>query len=166
MTSNIKNIKVIFSDIDGTLTDGRLLYGFPDGIIKAFYAQDGYGIKLWQKHGGIFGFLSGIDSNASQQRAKVLQIRTNDVGLGIDDKITWMDTWLKDNNFTWKELAYIGDDLNDRDVLLKVGFSGVVKNGIKSLKKECDYICKKSGGRGAVREFIDIIMQEQISSKK
>ena len=161
MKKKIKNIKVIFSDIDGTLTDGKLYYGFPDGIIKAFYAQDGYGIKLWQNSGNLFGFLSGLKSPASELRAVILGLRTQDIGLGIENKKEWMETWLKANNLQWENLAYIGDDLNDRDVLLKAGLSAVVKNAIPSLKKECDYVCKNKGGDGGVREFIDLILEGQ-----
>ena len=167
MKQYLQNIKVIFSDVDGTLTDGSLYYSSSGDTFKKFHAHDGQGIKIWQQTGRLFGFLSARECPAVRQRAKELKI--DECSLNIFDKRTWMQNWLKINEFDFQNLAYIGDDMNDLEVMREAGYSAAPHSAIKQIKQETNYICSKEGGEGAVREFIDHLLQElsliEISSK-
>ena len=151
-----KKIKVIFSDVDGTLTDGGLFYSSSGETLKKFHAHDGQGIKIWQLSGGLFGFLSARQCPCVSQRANELKI--DECALGIYDKLSWMKRWLETQNLTFENLAYIGDDLNDLELIKHSAYSGTPSDAIKIIRKKSSYICKKAGGQGAVREFIDLIL--------
>ncbi len=159
MRKYIQNIKVIFSDVDGTLTDGSLYYSSSSGdTFKRFHAHDGQGIKMWQQTGRFFGFLSARECPAVRKRAT--ELRVNECGLNIFDKRTWMKDWLKAHELNFQNLAYIGDDINDLEVIREAGYSAAPRSAIKKIQEETNYVCDKEGGEGAVREFIDHLLQE------
>lgn len=156
----MKDIVVLFSDIDGTLTNGRLYYGEVAGNaaeLISFHVRDGMGIVQWRKLGFRFGVLSGRKSEGMQLRLNDLKIA--DVGLQIDDKKTWLENWLKQNNYSWSQLAFIGDDINDVEVMKLCKHSAAPADAVAQSKQVAKYICQKNGGEGAVREYIDFLLQ-------
>lgn len=151
-------IKVIFSDIDGTLTDGRLYYG-PDGeALKVFHVKDGLAIKRWMKSGGRFGVISARSSEINHIRMKELGV--SEVILGTEEKQVLLDKWLQENGFSWENLGYIGDDLNDLPVLERAGFSAAPADAAPEVLEVANYCCRASGGQGAFREWVDFLLDQ------
>ena len=153
---NHKQLKVLFSDVDGTLTDGNLLYGLQGEVLKIFHVKDGVGIKSWMNHGYDFGIISARSSEIVQTRMKELNV--SHVLLGAENKEHIMNQWLRDHNYTWKNLAYIGDDVNDLPVLKLAGFSAAPADAITEVLQIVNYPCSTPGGKGAVREIIDFLL--------
>ena len=153
---DFKKIKVIFSDVDGTLTDGRLYYDLSGEVMKVFHSHDGHGIKLWQSAGKKFGIITSRDSSYIEVRA--LELQVDAWAVGISKKLEWIERWLNENQLGFENLAYIGDDTNDLEVLKKAHVSASPRNAVAEVKKNSDFHCKRSGGEGAVREFIDYLL--------
>jgi len=154
-----QKIKMIVMDVDGTLTDGTLLI-LPDGEeLKSYNVKDGTGILLAHLAGLKTGIITGKISKSLQKRAQKLDIM--EVHQGILDKKRTLSEILEKNGLTPEQIAYIGDDLGDLDVIKAVGFAGAVADAHPEIKKNCHFICRKEGGRGAVREFIEFILESQ-----
>lgn len=146
-------------DVDGTLTDGTLLI-FPDGEeLKSYNVKDGTGILLAHLAGLKTGIITGKISKSLQKRAEKLNIM--EVHQGILDKKGVLSRILEKNGLDPKQIAYIGDDLGDLEVIKAVGFAGAVADAHPEIKKNSHFICSKAGGRGAVREFIEFILEAQ-----
>lgn len=151
-------IKVIFSDIDGTLTDGQLYYG-PDGeSIKVYNVKDGAGIKLWMAKGLEFGVITARSSAINAVRMGELGVKH--VIIGAEDKSAILENWLSEHSLLWKNIAYIGDDINDIGVIEKAAISAAPADAHPKVVKKVAYCCKKGGGKGALREFIDFLLED------
>lgn len=152
-------VKMIIMDVDGTLTDGTL-FVLPDGEeVKSYNVKDGLGILLAQLAGIKTAIISGKTSKSLEIRAKKLRI--DELRQGILDKKPVLDEILKKYRLKAEEVAYIGDDLGDLEVIRSVGLAGAVADAHPVIKKHCHFICRQSGGRGAVREFIEFILESQ-----
>lgn len=152
-------IKMIIMDVDGTLTDGTLCV-MPDGEeIKSYNVKDGLGILLAHLAGFKTGIITGKTSKALVKRAKKLKI--SELYQGILDKKRVLEEILGKNGLLLEEVAYIGDDLGDLEVIKSVGFSGAVADAHPEIIRHSHFICKNPGGRGAVREFIEFILGTQ-----
>ena len=146
-------------DVDGTLTDGTLLV-FPDGEeLKTYNVRDGLGILLAHLAGLKTGIITGKTSKALEIRSERLQMA--EIHQGILDKKPVLDEILERNGLTAEEVAYIGDDLGDLDVIKSVGFAAAVADAHDKIKKHSHFICQNPGGKGAVREFIEFILSTQ-----
>lgn len=152
-------IKLFITDVDGVLTDGSLILGNNGEEFKSFNSQDGMGIKLLQKNNIEVAIITGRSSKIVEKRAEELAIK--EVYQGIDDKIKIFNNLLDKYSLTTSEVSYIGDDLNDLPVLNKVALSFSVKNGVEKVKENVDYVTEKSGGKGAVREAAELILDIQ-----
>jgi len=154
-----RKIKMIIMDVDGTLTDGSLIL-LPDGEeLKSYNVKDGTGILLAGLAGLKTGIITGKVSSALRIRAQKLQIQ--DVYEGILDKKRVLTEILNKYSLSEEEIAYIGDDLGDLEVIQSVGFAGAVSDAHPEIKKHSHFICQHPGGKGAVREFIEFILQAQ-----
>jgi 3-deoxy-D-manno-octulosonate 8-phosphate phosphatase (KDO 8-P phosphatase) len=154
-----QKIKWILMDVDGTLTDGNLLV-LPDGEeLKTYNVRDGLGILLAHLAGLKTGIITGKTSKALEIRSDRLKMA--ELHQGILDKKRILDQILERNGLTAQEVAFIGDDLGDLDVIKSVGFSAAVADSHSEIKKHSHFICQNSGGKGAVREFIEFILSTQ-----
>lgn len=154
-----RHIKWILMDVDGTLTDGTLLV-LPDGEeLKTYNVRDGLGILLAHLAGLKTGIITGKTSKPLEIRSQKLQIA--ELHQGIFDKKRVLEEILERNGLTAREIAYIGDDLGDLEVLKSVGFAGAVGDAHDVVKKHSHFICQNPGGKGAVREFIEFILSTQ-----
>lgn len=154
-----RKIKMILMDVDGTLTDGTLLV-LPDGEeLKTYNVKDGTGILLAHMAGLKTGIITGKISKSLEKRAEKLKIF--EVYQGILDKKRILCEILKKNNLTPDQTAYIGDDLGDLEVIKAVGLAGAVADAHPEVKKYSHFICSTAGGKGAVREFIEFILEAQ-----
>lgn len=146
-------IKMLVMDVDGTLTDGCIYIGAEGEMMKAFNVQDGYGIaQILPKHGITPVIITGRSSKIVEKRAGELKI----VHLyqGISDKLAQLKAVAAELDATPEEIAYIGDDLNDLDCIRYCGYTACPADAVPEVLDAVDYVCKREGGRGAVREFI------------
>lgn len=153
-----KKIKLVLTDVDGVLTDGGMFYSEQGEEIKKFNTKDGMGIELLKKNGIDTIFITKENSKISKSRAKKLDVK---IFLGIQNK----EKKLKDISEMYKiqpqSIAYIGDDVNDLPIMKLIGFSATPNDGVSEVKKIADYICKNNGGKGAFREFADLIINNK-----
>ena len=146
-------------DVDGTLTDGTIMV-FPDGEeLKTFNVRDGLGIILAHLAGLKTGVITGKTSKSLEIRSE--RLRMTEIHQGILDKKPVLDDILERNGLTPEEVAYIGDDLGDLEVIKAVGFAAAVADAHDEIKKHSHFICQNPGGKGAVREFIEFILSTQ-----
>lgn len=152
-------IELFITDVDGVLTDGRIVLGNAGEELKFFHVHDGLGIKLAQEAGIKTAIITGRESKLVARRANELEM--SEVHQNIKDKLAVFANLLEKYGLEEENVAYIGDDLNDLPVLKRVGLSFSVANGIKEVRDEVDYVADKAGGAGAVREVIEIILTAQ-----
>lgn len=156
-----RRIRVVLMDVDGVLTDGRiLLCADQDGDmsdIKAFHAHDGVGLELAKLAGLVRGVISGRYSPATAQRALELGL---DFALhGQRNKLSAYEEILAQTGAADAEVCYIGDDLPDVPLLMRVGLAVSVPNASTEARKAAHYITSCPGGQGAVREVIELILK-------
>ena len=153
---SLNKIRLVAFDVDGVFTDGRF-YLSDEGIeSKAFHTQDGYGVRRLLDSGIAVGVISGRSSPTVEKRMAELGVAH--VILNCKDKVAAMDELAAALDLSTSECAYVGDDLPDLPLLEHVGFSVAVANAVPALQERCDYVTKKSGGFGAVREICDLIV--------
>jgi N-acylneuraminate cytidylyltransferase len=155
-----KNVKCIITDCDGVLTDGGMYYSENGDELKKFNTKDGMGLRLAQENGIKVGIITGEDSKLVKRRAEKLNL--DFVYLGIKNKLDILDAICKEYSFKYDDIVYIGDDLNDLEVIKKVGHSFAVNDASPILKSHAKNITKLNGGAGAVREVCDLILSNKI----
>lgn len=154
-----KQVKLIIMDVDGTLSDGRF-FVLPDGeVVKSFDVKDGTGVFFALLAGLKLAIITGKSSIAVRKRAEELHI--DDYYEGIFNKTVPLFELLEKYDLKKEEVAYIGDDIGDAEVMGMVGFSAAVGDAHPLIKRISHYIAKRYGGRGAVREVIDFILDTQ-----
>ena len=156
-----RKITLLLLDVDGVLTDGRLYFGPSGEAMKAFYVRDGYGIKLWHEAGFRSGIISGRDSDIVSVRAADLNMSF--VYQGNDDKLAALDELMGEAEVDPSEIAYVGDDTLDIPVFEKVGLAVAVADAHESVRWAAHYITKAAGGRGAVREIVDLLFKHKVA---
>jgi 3-deoxy-D-manno-octulosonate 8-phosphate phosphatase (KDO 8-P phosphatase) len=149
-------IKLLVMDVDGTLTDGSIQLSSDGTESKNFSTKDGQGIRLAQQYNIIPVIITGRESYCVTRRAKELDIY--DVYQNIKDKVSKLDEVLEKYELTYDEVAYIGDDLNDLDAMFLCKERGVPNDGESVVKNIATYICPRNGGYGAVRDFIEYLI--------
>jgi len=152
-------IRLVLLDVDGVLTDGGITYGGGDLELKRFDIQDGMGIALAVKAGLKVGILTGRTSPMVERRARELSITV--IKQGFLNKLQGWEEILREERLKPSEVAAIGDDVQDLPVLWRAGLSAAPGNAVAEVQSEVDYVCRRSGGRGAVREFIDLLLAEK-----
>ena len=152
-------IRLMIFDVDGILTDGSLHYG-PDGeMVKTFNVLDGHGIKLLQQAGIATAIISARQSALVARRASDLGIRH--LFQGVHDKRAAFDQLLAHTGIAAEEAGFVGDDVIDLPILLRVGFAASVPNGHAEVRSRVHYVTQASGGGGAARELCDFILRAQ-----
>ncbi len=155
----MNEIKIVIIDVDGVLTDGKIILDANGNESKSFYVQDGTGITYLHRAGIKTAIISGRESKAVVHRAKELCIE--DVYQGIHNKIEAYEKILKKHRIKDNETCYIGDDLIDLPILRRVGFSVAVPNAPLELKRSVSYVTSAPGGYGAIREVTEKILKSQ-----
>ena len=152
-------IKLAVFDVDGVLTDGRLYYGPLGEENKVFNTLDGHGLKMLHDSGVELAIISGRASEALARRAKDLRI--SQLFMGVSSKREVFDQLLTSLAIDAAEAAGLGDDVVDLPFLSRCGFSACVPAAPRYMQEHVHYVTQASGGRGAVREFCEIIMHAQ-----
>jgi 3-deoxy-D-manno-octulosonate 8-phosphate phosphatase (KDO 8-P phosphatase) len=152
-----KKIKLLILDVDGVLTDGSIILDNHGNELKSFHVRDGHGIKMLMKAGIHVAIITGRQSKVVERRAHELGIK--DVFQKCYDKKIAYDKLAQKYSLDNSEIAYMGDDIVDIPVLKRSGLSVVVADADRETKSFAQFITTKEGGRGAVREFCDILLQ-------
>ena len=151
-------IELIVLDVDGTLTDGKIIYTSNGDELKNFDVKDGLAIASWTKKlNKKVAIITGRKSKLVEKRAKELGV--THLVQGVDNKDEILQNILDEEKLTWDQTAGIGDDLNDFKMLKKVGMSFAVADAVPEIKTLCDVVCLKNGGFGAVREMVEYILK-------
>jgi YrbI family 3-deoxy-D-manno-octulosonate 8-phosphate phosphatase len=152
-------ISLLLSDVDGVLTDGLVVLDNQGIESKAFHIRDGLGIKLWQKAGYQFGMLTLRSTQSMKVRAAELGIEI--IRQGVPDKLTTLKQILAELKLDRQRVCYIGDDLPDLPVVRAVGLGVAVADAAPEVREAAQYTTHHCGGRGAVRELIEMILKAQ-----
>jgi 3-deoxy-D-manno-octulosonate 8-phosphate phosphatase (KDO 8-P phosphatase) len=157
MEAKLAKIKLLLLDVDGVLTDGRIIYDCQGNELKAFDVKDGHGLKMVQRAGIAVGIITGRNSQVVTRRAAELGI--NILCQGALSKLEPYQQLLAQHGLTDEQVAYVGDDVVDLPVLRRVGFSATVADAVPEVLPLVDYVASKAGGRGAVREICDLLIK-------
>ena len=157
--NSISKIKVVLTDVDGVLTDGGMYYSNKGDIMKKFHARDGMGVTLLRKNQIPTIIVTKEQTEMVKQWSKRMKIK--DLMDGIKNKELVLDKICKKYQITSNQIAFIGDDVNDINLLKKVGFSACPKDAMDQVKKICDYTCKTVGGKGAFRELVELVLKNK-----
>ncbi len=157
--NNKNNIKLVATDIDGVWTDAKMHYTENGDFMKSFSTYDGMAVQLLREKNIETVIITSENSNIVLQRAKKLNIKN--VTIGEKNKLERIKKICADKNINLNEVAYIGDDINDIEVLKEVGFSALTSNSPIKKQIKVDYITNRKGGDGAFREFVDLILKEK-----
>ena len=153
----MKSIEVLLMDVDGVMTDGGIIFNDTGIEMKRFDIQDGMGIDMAVRSGLTVGIITGRKSELVLRRASELGMTI--IKQGYYDKMIALEECLTEHNISETKIGYIGDDLLDLAVLKRVAFRAAPSNAVREVKKAVDYVCHASGGHGAVREVIDLILE-------
>lgn len=164
ITKKAEKIKLLITDVDGVLTDGGVIYDDNYLEFKKFNVKDGLIVKVLQRHGIMVGAITGRDSPVVAGRCKELGFDFHHHG--VKDKGAKLAEVVEELNLDLDEVAYIGDDLIDLPILVKVGFSVAPKDALPYVKEEVDWVSNLAGGRGAFRETADLILNAKGMLKK
>ena len=151
-----KKIKMFLTDCDGCLTDGGMYYSENGDELKKFNTKDGMGFSLLKRNGIITGIITGEDTRLVEARVRKLHI--DELYQGIHNKLDVVKRLAARYRIGLDEIAYVGDDINDIDVLENVGFPCTVNNASDNIKIRAKYVSRLNGGEGAVREIIEEIL--------
>lgn len=158
-TERAAKLRLMIFDVDGILTDGSLHFGAQGELIKTFNVLDGHGIKLLQQSGVATAIISARQSDIVARRAADLGISV--LMQGVHDKLTAFESVLSKAGISARECGFMGDDVIDLPVMTRVGFAASVPNGHHEVQVRAHYLAQAAGGRGAVREVCDFILQAQ-----
>lgn len=159
LAGKIAPIELLMLDVDGVMTDGGIYYDDNGDELKRFDVRDGHGIKLLMRGGIDVAIVTGRRSRVVEHRARNLGITL--VYQGALDKSTVFDEILEKTGLTAKKAAFMGDDIIDLPALTRAGFSITVPDGAPEVISRADYVTKKAGGHGAVREAVEVILKSQ-----
>jgi len=164
MRKKIKKIKLIATDVDGVLTDGGMYYSSKGDVLKKFHARDGMAVSILKKN----TIPTVIITKEKNQIVKKWSSKMNIDKLfdGVKNKEKVVSKLCKSYGLSENNIAYIGDDVNDLEILKKTGFAATPKDGNLEVKKIVDYICKNRGGEGVLREICNLIISIRFGKKR
>jgi len=155
---------MLLLDVDGVMTDGGIYFSERGDEMKKFNIQDGYGIVKLQRRGVMVGIITGRTSDLVRRRAAELGIA--EIHQNLDNKEEAYKAIKTKHGLGDAAIAYIGDDEPDLSVLKKVGFSAAPSDAVEIVRRSVDYVCRRRGGEGAVREVVDLILRSHPVAKR
>ena len=159
-----KKIKLVLTDVDGVLTDGGMYYTKDGDYMKKFFVRDGMGVTLLKKKGIPTIIVTKEKNIVTKKWSNNMNIEK--LYWGIIKKEVILNKVCKDYKIKSQEVAYIGDDINDIELLKLVGLSAAPSDALDSVINMCDYTCSHSSGNGAFRELADLILSVQNNKRK
>ena len=152
----MKEIKLVLTDVDGCLTDGSVYYGPNHEKYKKFNMQDGMALKLLHENKILAGIITSDNSNATRYRAEDLMF--DYILINVKDKLKKFEELLNKLDISKEEVAYMGDDVQDLEILEQVGVSFAPNNAVKEVKNKVQHVTQKNGGDGAFRECVEQVI--------
>jgi len=160
LKEKLEKIKIVLTDNDGVLTDTGVYYSAKGEEFKRFSIRDGMGIERLRKYAGIETIIiTGEESGSVKARAEKLKMK--ECYLGVKKKEDLLSEIMKKNNVKPDEIAFIGDDSNDFELMKLVGVKVTPADGMNFIKEICDYVCENKAGYGAFRELAELILAFQ-----
>ena len=157
LKKKLEIIKVVLTDNDGVLTDTGVYFSVKGEEFKRFSIRDGMGVERMRKYAGVETIIiTGEESGSVRTRAEKLKIK--EYYLGVKKKEELLPEIMRRNNVTPEEIAFIGDDSNDVEIMKLVGFRATPSDGMSFIKELADYVCENKGGNGAFREVTELII--------
>lgn len=159
IANKAQKIKLLILDVDGVMTNNMLIYS-DDGLeSKTFNTRDGHGMVLLQKSGIEIAIITGRKSQLVTNRMQDLKVKH--VHQGVPDKLPTFLKLVEKLELSFDEIAYIGDDILDLPILMRIGLAVTPADGDDEVKSRVDYISAYKGGQGCVREICEIILRSQ-----
>ena len=162
-STSAARIKLLLTDVDGVLTDNGVYYSNDGEVMKRFSIRDGMGVERLRKLADIeTGIITGEMSPSVARRAEKLRI--DELHLGVKDKLGRVTEILQRLQLQWEEMAYIGDDVNDLEVMEKAGIAACPSDAMPQVSAIVHYHCENKGGYGAFREFAEWLIEQKTRS--
>jgi len=158
LVARLKHVRILLCDVDGVLTDASVFVG-GEREVKRFNIQDGLGLVLLRRAGIKVGWISSRPSSATKLRAKELKIDFLVQQKNV--KVAAVEHILARTSFAWSQVCYVGDDVVDLGALRRAGLAVAVANGVDEVKAVAHYVTRATGGCGAVREVVEMILKAQ-----
>ncbi len=159
LLQRLRRVKLFLCDVDGVLTDGTVIMGAGGNELKRFDIRDGFGLRLLQDGGLRVGWVSARPSTATTERANDLKV--DHLRQSSAPKVETIGALLEEVGLSWDEIAYIGDDVVDVGALRRAGFSAAPADARLEAQQAAHYVCQAGGGRGAVREVVELVLKAQ-----
>jgi 3-deoxy-D-manno-octulosonate 8-phosphate phosphatase (KDO 8-P phosphatase) len=157
LAAKIRQIRLLVLDVDGVMTDGRIIMDHEGRETKNFNVKDGHGMKILMRYGVDVILVTGRKSTVVEHRARDLGI--GEIHQGVHNKLEIAEAILRNRSMNYDHMAFVGDDIVDIPVLKRAGFSVAVADAVEDVKKCVDYVTVNKGGRGAVREVCELILK-------
>ncbi len=157
LIAKIRQIRLLVLDVDGVMTDGRIIMDHEGRETKNFNVKDGHGMKVLMRYGVDVILVTGRKSTVVEHRARDLGI--GEIHQGVHNKLEIAEAILRNRSMNYDHMAFVGDDIVDIPVLKRAGFSVAVADAVEDVKKCVDYVTVNKGGRGAVREVCELILK-------
>ncbi len=156
MSKEIPEIKMFLTDCDGCLTDGGMYYSENGDELKKFNTRDGMGFSILREKGIITGVITSERVDLNRRRADKLKLDILEAG--CKDKASAIKKLCEKYDIDTKNVAYVGDDINDIDAIRTVGFGCCPADAMPKVKEVADYVAQTNGGAGVIREIVDLIV--------
>ncbi|MDX2084874.1 MAG: HAD hydrolase family protein [Candidatus Melainabacteria bacterium] len=153
-------IRLLAMDVDGVLTCGEIIYASDGQELKVFNVKDGLGLRLLRESGIQTAIITGRRSVITERRGEELGV--DYIHQGVKDKHSLLEAILSEHQWTWPQVAYMGDDLPDLSVLKSVGLACCPSDAAPEVQSVCHLISRYPGGRGAIRELTDLLLYSQM----
>lgn len=161
MEDRLKNIKGFVFDVDGVLTDGGLFADLNGEFYRTFDSKDGFGLRMAKMHDYHLGIITGGRSESIKMRFLACGFKAENIYLGSRDKMEDFSDFCSRNGIAAENVMYFGDDLPDIPVMQVCGCGVAPADAVEEALQAADYISKKNGGKGCVRECIEMVMKAQ-----
>jgi len=159
MENKLRAVRLLLLDVDGVLTDGRIIINDRGEETKAFNVRDGHGLKMLQRAGVRIGIITGRHSRVVAHRMRELGIDL--VVQGAKNKLEPFQQILAELSIAPEQTAYVGDDIVDLPILTRVGFSATPADGCEDVRERVDFVSRFAGGQGAVREICELLLKSK-----
>lgn len=154
---NYKQLKLLVLDVDGVMTDGRIILSASGEETKSFCVKDGSGMKFWKRLGGTLAIITGRESDVVRRRASELDV--DEVRQNRKDKLPALQDVFAATGIGPEATAVVGDDLPDLPMMHVCAFSACPADAVEEVRQQADFVCQTAGGRGAVREVVEHILK-------
>ena len=161
MENILKGIKAFVFDVDGVLTDGGIFANLDGELLRTFDSKDGFALRMAYMHGYRLGVISGGRSESIRKRVQQCGMKAEDVYLGSRDKIEDFEDFCRKHDLGPEEIMYFGDDLPDIPVMTVCGCGVAPSDAVDDVLEAADHVSTKPGGKGCVRETIEMVMKLQ-----